>query len=136
VNFKKALKNQLLAIIWTVFILVICNVKLGTNTGNTLFFAGFDKMVHLGLFFVLTVLLLYGKIKLQQHYQISLLTIFKIIATNAIIGGLVELLQLKIFTYRGAEWWDFIADILGALMGIFSYVLLYKSISNEKSNQN
>ncbi len=135
-KIKKVLKNQILALIWTVFIFVICNAKLGTNSGGNFLFVGFDKIVHLGLFYVLTLLIFYGKIKFQNNYHISWLTIFKIITINAIIGGIIELLQLKIFTYRAAEWWDFITDILGVLMAVFSYVLLHKFINNEKSNKN
>ena len=96
------------------------------------FFVGFDKMAHLGFFYVLAVLLFYGKINDQGNYSFRLLTIFKIMLIAALLGGVIELLQWKIFTYRSAEWWDFGCDMLGTVMGIFSYVLLHISNYNEQ----
>lgn len=102
------------------------------SSGSGFFFKGFDKMTHLGFFYVLTVLLFFGKIKYQHNFSFRSLTIVKIIIINAIIGGGIELLQWKVFTYRSAEWWDFACDMLGSLMGIFSYVLLHLFNYNEK----
>ncbi|RYG22069.1 MAG: VanZ family protein [Chitinophagaceae bacterium] len=96
------------------------------------FFIGFDKMAHLGFFYVLTVLLFYGKINFQHSYSFRSLTIFKIMVISIVLGGGIELLQWKVFTYRSAEWWDFACDMLGTFMGIFSYVLLHKSNYNAK----
>lgn len=97
------------------------------------FFDGFDKLVHLGFFFVLTILLFYGS-KYQYPITIPTLTIFKILLVNAIIGGGEELLQWKVFTYRSAEWWDFGCDMIGACMAVFSYIVLCKINCNEKNN--
>lgn len=47
------------------------------------------------------------------------------------MGGGIELLQWKVFTYRSAEWWDFGCDMIGTLMGVFSYMLLHLSNFNE-----
>ena len=129
-NFK-ALKYQRWAIVWSVVILVLCNIKMPESKGGEpFFFAGFDKMAHLGFFYVLAVLLFYGKINFQHNYSFRSLTIFKIILISAFLGGLIELLQWKIFTYRSAEWWDFTYDMIGTFMGIFSYILLHKSNYN------
>ena len=98
------------------------------------FFEGFDKMTHMGFFFVLSILLFSGKINYQDNYTVQILTIFKILLINAIIGGSIELLQWKVFTYRSAEWWDFGCDMLGASMAVFSYVLLHKLNFNEKES--
>lgn len=128
----KALKYQRWAILWTVVILVLCNIKISDTDGPITFFEGFDKMAHLGFFYILAILLFYGKINFQHSYSFRSLTIFKVIMICAIIGGGIELLQWKVFTYRAAEWWDFTSDMLGAFMGVFSYVLLHRSNYNEK----
>lgn len=128
----KALKYQRWSIVWAVVILVLCNIKLPDSSGGTgFFFDGFDKLAHLGFFYVLTILLFYGKIKYQHNYSFRSLTIFKIILISTIIGGGIELLQWKVFTYRSAEWWDFGCDMIGTLMGVFSYMLLHLSNFNE-----
>ncbi|MFD2335022.1 VanZ family protein [Pedobacter mendelii] len=128
----KALKHQKWAIFWTIVILVLCNIRMPETEGEGFFFTGFDKMTHLGFFFILSVLLFYGKIKYQHNFGFRTLTIFKIILISAIIGGVIELLQWKVFTYRSAEWWDFGCDMLGCFMAVFSYILLHKLNFNEK----
>ena len=129
------LKYQGWAIFWTIFIFTLCNIKMPDDGGGEgFFFIGFDKLVHLGFFYVLTILLFYGKIRHQGGYNFRSLTIFKIVILTATIGGFIELVQWKLFTYRSAEWWDFGCDMLGVFMGVFSYVLLHKSNYNEKKS--
>lgn len=130
----KALKYQIWAILWTVVILILCNMEMPVSSGTGIFFEGFDKMVHLGFFFVLTILLFYGRIKYQHNYTFRSLTIFKIIMITAALGGGIELLQWKVFVYRSAEWWDFICDMIGVFMGVFSFILLHKSHFDEKKH--
>ena len=122
----RTLKFQWLAICWAVFINILCILPSNDLPQAQHFFEGFDKMVHLGFFFVLTVFLFYGKIKQQNSFDYRFLTIVKIILVNVILGGGIELLQWKVFTYRSAEWWDFFADMTGLGMGVFSYLLLHR----------
>ncbi|WP_316819879.1 VanZ family protein [Pedobacter gandavensis] len=124
----KVLKYQIWSILWTVVILILCNMKMPASTsGSGIFFEGFDKLVHLGFFFVLTILLFYGRINYQHSYSFGSLTIFKVIVITAFLGAGIEFLQWKVFTYRSAEWWDFGCDMIGVFMGVFSFVLLHKS---------
>jgi hypothetical protein len=122
----RTLKFQWPAIIWSILVLILCDIPLSKVPGGQRFFEGFDKMVHLGFFFVLTVFLFYGKIKQQNSYEYRILTIVKILVINVALGGGIELLQWKVFTYRSAEWWDFFSDMAGLGMGIFSYLLLHR----------
>ena len=133
-NKVKALRYQIWAIIWTVFIFVLCNVKMPDDNDSGIFFTGFDKLVHVGFFYVLTILLFYGKIQSQHSYSFRSLTILKIIVLTAALGGGIELVQWKFFTYRSADWWDFGCDMIGVFMGVFSYVLLHRSNYNEKGS--
>ena len=119
------LRYQYLAILWAIFILIVCLMPPQSESKGLSFFEGFDKLVHTGLFFVLTVLLFYGKAQQQLSYKYGLLTFVKIILLTAILGGGVELLQWKVFTYRSGEWWDFFSDMVGVGMGIFSYIFLH-----------
>jgi VanZ family protein len=125
------LKYQIWAVLWAVVIVVLCSMRMPSGGGGGFFFEGFDKMAHLGFFYVLTILLFYGKIKYQHNYSFNSLTIFKIIVITAALGAGIEMLQWKFFSYRSAEWWDFGCDMGGVFMGVFSYVLLHKSNYNE-----
>ena len=131
-NVFKELKYQLWAVVWTIVILVLCNMRMPDTHGSGFFFEGFDKLVHMGFFFVLTVLLFFGKIRYQHSYKYRSLTIFKIILITGSIGGIIELLQWKVFTYRSAEWWDFGCDMTGVFMAVFSYALLHKTNYEDK----
>ena len=127
----KALSYQRWTVLWTVVILIFCLAKMPETQGSGFFFVGFDKLVHLGFFFVLSILLFYGKIKSQSSYSFRVLTIFKIVALTFFVGGGIEVLQLELFPYRSAEWWDLGADMMGVMMAVFSYVLLHRSNYNE-----
>ncbi len=127
----QSLRHQYLAILWAGLTLVLCNLPASDLPNTALFFQGFDKMAHAGFFFVLTVFLFYGKIRQQSSYQYRMITILKIMLITVVLGGLIELMQWKIFTYRSAEWWDFFADLIGVGMGIFSYVFLHRFNSHE-----
>ncbi len=126
------LKHQYLAIGWAILTIVLCDIPTSGLGGSGLFFEGFDKLAHTGFFFVLTVLLFYGKIRQQRSYSYRIVTILKIFIITAIIGALIELLQWKVFTYRSAEWWDLFCDMLGVSMGVFGYVLLHRTRLNGK----
>jgi VanZ family protein len=122
----KTIKFQWPAIAWSILVLILCDIPPQDIPGTQRFFEGFDKMVHLGFFFVLTVLLFFGKIRQQNSYDYRIITILKILFIGLALGGGIELLQWKVFTYRSAEWWDFFSDMTGVGMGIFSYLLLHR----------
>lgn len=127
------LKSQRWAITWALFILVLCNLPLPQHEGEGgFFFKGFDKLAHTGLFFVLTVLLFYGKVRAQRNDHFRIQTLIKIIAVSALLGGAVEFLQWWIFTFRSAEWWDFTCDLTGTFMGIFAYLAFYIANHHEQ----
>ncbi len=111
------------AISWALFILIMCSIKMGKVMGSPLFFPGFDKLVHCGFFFVLMVLYFNGLIK-QQNTGILTYTVVILVTIAAILyGGIIEILQLPIFTWRTGEWDDLFADAVGASMGAFSIIL-------------
>ena len=129
---KTFLKYYGPAILWALFIFVMCAIDLGDVGKSHLFFPGFDKLTHCGFFFVLIILYCNGLIRQQSVNAISYksLTIIALIAV--IYGGLIELLQLWVFTWRSGEWNDLFADAVGASMGAFSILLTVKAINYVK----
>jgi VanZ family protein len=117
-----------LAVIWSITITVLCLLP-NRNFGTTSAYlpVGFDKIVHLIFFFVLTILLFYGKIKQQESYQYRPFTVVKIILITSFIGLSIEFMQRNIFIYRSGDLFDFIADMLGVTMGIFCYIFLHRN---------
>ncbi len=127
---QNLLKYQRLTLIWALFILVICCVSLGKAGESHLFFKGFDKLTHTGLFFVLTVFTFYGLIRKQVRLSLFMFSV--VLIFMFLFGGAIELLQWKVFTYRSAEWNDLFCDVLGSLMGIFSILVTTNAIQSQK----
>lgn len=126
---KTVLKYYWPAILWAIFIFTLCSVDLGEVGRSSLFFPGFDKLVHCGFFFVLTILWHNGM--LRQHFipGVSYKRLIIILTLSILFGGLIELLQLTVFTWRDAEWGDIFADTVGASMGVFGIIVTTKAIN-------
>lgn len=121
----KTLKYQYLSFIWLVLVLILCNMHMdNVPDSQSFFFEGFDKLVHTGLFFVLTSLMLRGKLRQEAAQTLKFSTVVKIVLFSVIFGGIIELLQWKVFTYRSGDWWDLFCDALGVAMAVFSYFCL------------
>ena len=120
---KTFLKYQRLTILWALFIFIMCNADFGSTGKSHLFFPGFDKLVHCGFFFMLALLSGNGYIRQQNSGALSYKAATAIITIAILYGGIIELLQLWVFTWRGAEWGDLFADTVGIGMAIFSILV-------------
>jgi len=129
---KAILKYYGPAILWALFILIICSVNLGSAGDSPMFFEGFDKLTHTGLFFTLTVLYCNGAIRQQKPVTFSYKQAFITMVAGIFFGGIIEILQWEFFKWRSADWNDFFCDALGACMGIFGVMLTVSAIGNEK----
>lgn len=127
------LKYQRLTILWALFILIICAVNLGPVGHSSIFFTGFDKVTHCGLFFVLVVFCCNGIIRQQKVKFLSYNTAIVITLLATAYGGLIEILQLTIFTWRSGEWGDFFSDGIGASMAAFSILIIERAFGHEKN---
>ena len=105
---------------------------MGSVGKSHLFFPGFDKLVHCGFMFVLVVFYAFGVIRQQSPPALSYKSIILITLVAIAYGGIIELLQLTIFTWRSGEWNDFFADSVGACMGAFSVMLTVKAMQYVK----
>ena len=129
---KALLKYYKPAILWTLFIFIMCSIKLGKVGDSPLFFPGFDKLVHCGFFFVLVVFYSSGLLRQQSQRSLSYKYTITITATAILYGGLIELLQFTVFTWRSGEWGDLFADAVGAFMGAFSIMITVKAMNYVK----
>lgn len=97
-----------------------------------MFFPGFDKLVHCGLFFVFAVFAASGYIRQFGARRFSFGMALKVFAITLFFGGLIEILQLYVFTWRDGNWDDFFADAVGAGMGVFSILVTLYASANAK----
>lgn len=128
------LKYQGLTIGWALFILVICNMPANDFPNEPgLFFPGFDKLAHTGLFFVQTVFILFGMMRKNQMAALSFLKVSAVVISMIAFGGLIEILQWKVFTSRSGEWADLFADAVGVCMAAFSVCITAYALRYEKN---
>ena len=125
------LKYQKLTLGWALFVLVMCNLKMGELGHSPRFFPGFDKLVHCGFFFMFTALTLQGIAR--QKGNLTLISCVKVFVIAIAFGALIEILQLYIFTWRSGEWNDLFADSVGAGMAAFSSFIIATALDNEES---
>lgn len=88
-------------------------------------FFGFDKVGHFfmfgGLCFAVTFDLCLAACRSGKQVKSgSSLRIWAVAGGSIVFGGVIELLQMWMALGRTAEWADFVADMLGALL--FAYV--------------
>lgn len=117
---------------WALFIFIMCNADFGSAGKSHFFFPGFDKLVHCGFFFMLVVLIGNSYIRKNGPDNLWFTPAFVIIIIAVLYGGVIELLQLWVFTWRGAEWADLFADTVGAGMGMFSILVTIGAIKHDK----
>jgi len=126
---KTVLKYYGPAILWALFIFIMCIIDLGDISQASIFFPGFDKLAHCGFFFVLVVFYCSGLIKQQSVGAISYKSITIIILIAVLYGGIIQLFQSRVFIWRTGDWDDLFADTVGAVMGGFSIMTTVKAIN-------
>ncbi|PWK75914.1 VanZ family protein [Mucilaginibacter oryzae] len=129
---KPFLKYHGPAVLWALFVLYICAADLSSVDKSPLFFEGFDKLTHCGLFFTMTVLLCFGIIRQQKPHGFTFIKAVVVLAASIFFGALIEVLQAEIFTWRTADWNDLFCDVLGSCMAVFAVMLTVWAIGYEK----
>lgn len=131
---KGRLKYHRLTILWALFIFVLCTIKIDNRvTHESIFFPGFDKIVHCGFFFVLVTLWSNGLVRQQNAGALSYKSASAIAALSILYGAMIEILQLTLFTWRSGEWADLFSDTIGVLMGIFAVIITGRAMNYEKN---
>lgn len=105
---------------------------MGDVSDSPLFFAGFDKLVHCGFFFLVVVFVSVGYIRQQSQRNFPYKALLLVTIGAIAYGGLIELLQRYIFTWRSGDWNDLFADTVGALMAAFSIFITVNALSYDK----
>ena len=117
------LKKYFKSIVWIVIILIISLSKIKTNEEINSLDLPLDKIAHFFMYFILTILILW-----DTNFKKSKNKKSKILITLLFInlyGIFIEVLQLKLTTYRSAEFLDFIANFSGSLIAAISFYINY-----------
>ena len=95
-------------ILWVVIIFILCAMPSDDIPDPHWNIPHLDKVVHFGMYFVLSILLIfpleeYSCLKLSRIYLIAILVAL-------IYGGGIEILQANFFN-RSGDVWDLVADV-------------------------
>lgn len=106
------------AFLWAIIIFALCAMPgKFIPSASWLELLSFDKWVHASVFFILVWLFSIG-ISLNKHPSYFM---FFICPTSIIYGGLLEIMQAKVFSERSADWQDFVANTFGCIMALVFY---------------
>jgi VanZ family protein len=105
---------------------------MGDVQKSPLFFEGFDKLVHTGLFAVLAIFYAAGSIRRWGTNTLRIEIAIKNTIVVVSYGALIEVLQTYVFTWRSGDWNDLFADTVGACLGIFGVIVTAFAINHEK----
>ena len=89
---------------------------------------GPDKVVHLIMFGVFAFLVIFGyreEYRSRDTRYRTRLTVITLIISMA-YGALTEALQLYLFKGRYGSIYDFLADVIGCLLGVFIFRLIFR----------
>lgn len=116
------------AIIWSIIIL-LATLTPGEQLPKTPDVIGFDKLIHVGLFLILTFL--WNRVGNKEKY---LEIVKKKIITNYLVFGivfaiLVEYLQIYV-PNRSFDYWDMIANLSGGTIGTICFYILQRKQSS------
>jgi VanZ family protein len=119
------MKYYVYPFLWALIILALCAMP-GKDIPHVSWLEAlaFDKWVHAGIFFILSVLLI-RSIKLTYIRAAHVTAVFFALAISIPYGGLLEVMQGTMFEDRSADLYDFIANSFGAICG----VLLYRKLA-------
>ncbi len=111
---------------WALVILILCGMP--SSGLPSIKIPGIDKIMHLGLFAVFATLLLTetNVLRVQQKVKRKHQWLSFLLAST--YGGLIELMQQYVFTSRGADRFDFYADIVGAVIAVVIYPLINRTL--------
>lgn len=128
------------AVIWLIISIILLTLPANDLPHNGLFdLPYFDKLVHFGMFFLLTASFCFPFFRLNANYSIILSTFIRVVFWVILYGILMEFVQ-KFFTDgRSFDVVDIVFDTVGSVAGFLAAKQTLKKIGPNKNrgrNQN
>lgn len=114
------------SIVWIIIIFILSSISGNElNKIPKINIPHFDKIVHFSMYFILSFLLFIDFTKRDNSKTKNILFIFLF---SISYGVLLEFMQEYVFIKRGADFFDFLANISGSTLAISLSILFYKKI--------
>lgn len=92
-----------------------------------------DKIVHMGMYFMLSGLLWVEFLRSHKAGDSMWRAWIGAFLCPVLFSGLVEIMQEYCTSYRGGDWYDFLANTIGAaLASLIAYTILRPKILGKK----
>ena len=121
---KLTFKYFIPAIIWLLIITIISGYP--GNQVPKIPVWQFDKLVHTVIYLELTICLLYAYHQQYINDKKRLLIVAYVVLFGIFYGAFMEILQHYIFINRSGNWYDFFANTIGSILGVFIYPFVIK----------
>ena len=126
--WDKLTRNSFPGILCGIFILFLTGLP-GSVFPRVKPIVGIDKVIHIFMYATFSFLCIWGYrkqfISNDKPYQRRALLLTVLISIA--YGGLTELMQEFLVPTRTGDWFDFLSDILGTLLGVFVFYLFFKN---------
>ena len=121
--------------LYATLIAALSLINFESTASSSLFFDGFDKVVHFCFYLGFSVLL--AQAFIEGFKEVNKVTLrFWVIVYSLFYGGMLEFAQMWLTTYRQADWNDFYANALGVAVGVVLHPYLSRVLLNAKSRNN
>ena len=120
------LRNFLVPFFWALIILLLSSIPSSDLPDFSFWILiSFDKLAHACMYGLLSFLTMKACLKQYSNRYVRY-NALKVSAVSGIIyGGFVEFFQEYVLTDRYGDWMDFIANVIGTVIGIIVFRLIF-----------
>lgn len=112
-------------LVWAMFVMVLSGIPGKVIEPYAIWNA--DKLVHVAIYFILSMFILGGIINNKEKVTASGKTKYIVLAVAIGYGGLIEVLQESVFINRSGNIPDFVANSLGAFLAVLIINKIYSN---------
>lgn len=95
-------------------------------------FEGADKVVHFIMYWGITMAFCFDYYRRTTHYYSERNSLIFAVITAILIGGILEILQQTICIGRSGDILDFVADAVGACLGILMGIKVFARMKTQE----
>ncbi|MCC7331550.1 MAG: VanZ family protein [Flavobacteriales bacterium] len=122
IRVKNILLHKSTPIVWLLIITILSGLP--GNKIPQLPVINFDKLVHVGVYFVFSITVLASNWIKTNNLKYSVLVIF----FGVFYGGFMEICQHYIFINRSGSCLDFFANTIGSIFGVLFFSTINKKL--------
>jgi VanZ family protein len=130
-EFKKQYKHYTPPFLWAVIIFGLCTMSRNQFPDIDQWLkVVFDKLIHVLLYTIFSILLIVSFIKQNHSYKIKQYCVLLAITISALYGIFIEFYQTYLVSSRSGDYQDIIANVSGSIIGLIGFYIVYGKPKN------